>query len=131
MHSKVCFPTIANVRQMSDAARMNEDNITWLSQWYLSQCDNDWEHSHGVEIGTLDNPGWEVKVALTDTTLEGRSFDKVEHGTIAQGLGAWKRTGSWWTAEVKDNAFQASCGPLDLSAVIGLFRRWAQSAPRS
>ena len=29
--------------------------IRWLEEWYKSQCDGDWEHLFGVEIGTLDN----------------------------------------------------------------------------
>jgi hypothetical protein len=34
------------------------DEIRELQQWYLAQCDGDWEHEWGVQIGTLDNPGW-------------------------------------------------------------------------
>jgi hypothetical protein len=38
------------------------DDVTWLTQWYLAQCNEDWEHSYGVAIGTLDNPGWSLEV---------------------------------------------------------------------
>jgi hypothetical protein len=53
---------------------MSDDSLRWLMQWYVGQCDNDWEHTYGVEIGTLDNPGWSLKVDLRETALEGRSF---------------------------------------------------------
>ena len=86
-----------------------------------------WEHSYGVEIGTLDNPGWTLKVDLRDTALEGRPFTRVMHGQPAQDLDEWRRAGSWWLAEVKDGTFQASCGPLDLSSVIAVFREWAEA----
>jgi Immunity protein 53 len=33
-----------------------------LQVWYLAQCDGDWEHRHGVTIGTLDNPGWSLRI---------------------------------------------------------------------
>ena len=104
-----------------------EDPLAWLMAWYLRQCDNDWEHSYGVEIGTLDNPGWSLKVELTDTPLNGRKFARVAHGEPADDLDEWRRVGSWWVAEVKDGAFQAACGPLDLSAVISVFREWAEA----
>ena len=105
---------------------MSADNFSWLSQWYLSQCDDDWEHSYGVKIDTLDNPGWSLRIDLTDTLLAERVFDPVTYGEPADDLEEWHRTGSWWVASVHGSAFEASCGPLDLSAAIGVFRQWAE-----
>jgi hypothetical protein len=34
------------------------DALAWLMQWYLAQCNQDWEHEFGITIATLDNPGW-------------------------------------------------------------------------
>ena len=116
---------------MADATPMSDDSLHWLMQWYLGQCDDDWEHSYGVEIGTLDNPGWTLKVNLTETTLDGRAFTKVMHGEPAHSLEEWQRTGSWWVADVKDGIFEAACGPLDLPAVVGLFRKWAEKNPQA
>lgn len=39
------------------------DQINALQSWYLSQCNDVWEHSHGIEITNIDNPGWEVRVS--------------------------------------------------------------------
>ncbi len=36
---------------------MNNDNLAWLLNWFYKQCEGDWEHENGVEIGTIDNPG--------------------------------------------------------------------------
>ncbi|KQS48479.1 immunity 53 family protein [Sphingomonas sp. Leaf198] len=105
---------------------MKDDNLGWLNEWYLAQCDSDWEHSYGVKIDTLDNPGWSLKIELTDTALEGRAFERVTYGEISDELEEWQHKGSWWVAVVKDNAFEVSCGPLDLSAAIGVFRRWVE-----
>ncbi|MCA8031459.1 MULTISPECIES: Imm53 family immunity protein [Burkholderia] len=38
------------------------DLIDALQHWYTSQCDDVWEHSYGVKISTIDNPGWEVRI---------------------------------------------------------------------
>jgi Immunity protein 53 len=35
-----------------------------LEKWYRARCNGDWEHQWGVEIGTLDNPGWRVHIDL-------------------------------------------------------------------
>lgn len=105
---------------------MSADNLLWLSQWCLSQCNNDWEHSFGVKIDTIDNPGWSLKIDLTDTQMEGRTFERVVHGEPSGDLEEWRRTGSWWVARVEGDAFHVACGPLDLSAAIGVFRRWVE-----
>ena len=106
---------------------MSDDSIVWLMQWYLDQCDDDWEHSYGIDIGNLDNPGWTLKIDLRDTKLMGRSFAKVEHGEPADDLEEWKKTGSWWIAEVKGDRFEGVCGPLDLPALINAFRTWVEA----
>ena len=38
------------------------DLLKALQQWYQSKCDGTWEHMYGVEIDTLDNPGWTVSL---------------------------------------------------------------------
>jgi hypothetical protein len=43
------------------------DTINWLQDWYKQNCDGDWEHSYGINIYTVDNPGWSVNIELTDT----------------------------------------------------------------
>ena len=41
-----------------------------LQQWYARECNGDWEHSFGIKIETLDNPGWLVTIDLTETYWE-------------------------------------------------------------
>ena len=38
-----------------------------LEQWYLRQCDGEWEHGFGVEISTIDKPGWSANIDLHNT----------------------------------------------------------------
>lgn len=38
-----------------------------LERWYASQCNGEWEHSYGVWIDSLDNPGWQVRISLRET----------------------------------------------------------------
>jgi hypothetical protein len=106
---------------------MTDDSIAWQMQWYLSQCDGDWEHSYGVKIDNVDNPGWTLTVDLRDTSLEHRPFARIEHGEPAEDLEEWRRTGSRWVADVKGNCLDGASGPLDLPALTNLFRNWAEA----
>ena len=119
---------VADVRQFSDDRFMSDDNLSWLASWYLAECNDDWEHSYGVKIDTLDNPGWTLKIDLKETNLGGVIFEKVSAGEPAGDLEEWRRLGSWWVAEVNGTVFEAACGPLDLGRVIGVFRLWAEQA---
>jgi hypothetical protein len=38
-------------------ARVMEDVLTQIEQWYKSNCNGLWEHQFGLRIETLDNPG--------------------------------------------------------------------------
>ena len=46
---------------------MSRDVLGQFQAWYLERCNDEWEHSYGVNITTLDNPGWTVDVDLADT----------------------------------------------------------------
>jgi hypothetical protein len=103
------------------------DELSWLMNWYVAQCDGDWEHRFGLEIGTLDNPGWSLAIDLAGTPWERRSFDPVSHNLTeeerAEGPIGDKH---WWAASIEDSTFKAFGGPRDLPAMIGLFREWVQ-----
>jgi hypothetical protein len=97
---------------------MAEDTLNWLIDWYAHHCDGEWEHSHGVRIGTLDNPGWSLKIDLTATELETVPFVEVRHN--------YDDDISWWTCFLRDKTFHAACGARDLTSVLGVFRAWAE-----
>jgi hypothetical protein len=90
-----------------------------LSQWFASETDGDWEHTHGIEIGTLDDPGWTVSIALTDTRLSGRPFPEVgDLGPLTD----------WMHCRVDGETWRASCGPFMLERAIRVFLNWAHAA---
>lgn len=94
------------------------DALTWLQGWYATQCDGEWEHSFGVTVDTLDNPGWSLRIDLRDTALDGREFPARE---------VHRSDHDWFAVRVTGNQFEAACGPLNLSEAIHEFRAWATS----
>lgn len=96
---------------------MNE-HIRFIQDWYKSQCDGFWEHSYGVTIDTLDNPGWKVKIDLYETDLEDFTFKKVE---------VERSENDWFHCKVTDNTFQGFGGPLNLEEILGIFYNFVES----
>ncbi|HET6762616.1 MAG TPA: immunity 53 family protein [Longimicrobiaceae bacterium] len=94
------------------------DLLDALQQWYDRQTDGDWEHSWGVKIGTLDNPGWSVKVNLEGTDLEDRPFAEVAELEPER---------EWIHCRVVDCRFEGFGGPLMLDRILRGFVDWAMS----
>lgn len=44
--------------------------LKWLEQWYLSNCNGDWEHCFGLRIKYTTNQGWNVSIELDETDAE-------------------------------------------------------------
>jgi hypothetical protein len=93
----------------------NMNMIEWLRNWYESNCDGDWEHSYGINIGTLDNPGWAVDIDLIDTNLEEIQFDKIQ---------IYANESNWIHCCVVDGVFKG-CGSTDkLEEILKIFSEW-------
>jgi hypothetical protein len=88
------------------------DALYLLQRWYLTQCDDEWEHAYGVTISTIDNPGWSLRVELADTDLAHLVLD-------------WSRVErsehDWVHWRVHEAAFEAACGPTNLNEAILAF----------
>lgn len=92
------------------------DELAWLQAWFVQQCDGDWKHEFGIDIKTLDNPGWSVDIALQNTDLDGLGFSPV----VIE-----RSETDWVHCKVREGKFQGSGGPGNLGELIGIFRRWA------
>lgn len=92
--------------------------LTWLENWYLSNCDGDWEHDYGISIQTLDNPGWIIKIKIVDTKLEARFFQKVN---------IERSESDWLYCSVEKGIFRGAGGPRNLQEILTLFYRWASA----
>ena len=95
---------------------MSDDPLHYLEQWYRRQCDGDWEHSYGVELGTLDNPGWKLRIDLVGTDCEGRQVPRTK---------ADRSDDDWchvWSDGVR---FEAAAGSANLSEMLSAFRSFS------
>jgi hypothetical protein len=88
--------------------------LEWLQEWYLSQCNGRWEHSYGIRIDTLDNPGWSVFINLKETTASNVTMPPYEHD-----LG----DDDWMFCKVVDETFVGYGDPKKLILIMELFRK--------
>lgn len=97
------------------------DSIQRLQQWFLARCDGEWEHSYGIKIETLDNPGWQVEVDLAGTEwAEVKLARRVEERAPAD----------WIHVEVAANKFTGAGGPENLGEIIQAFFKAVESKDR-
>jgi hypothetical protein len=94
------------------------DGLEFLVRWYRTQCDGDWEHQYGVSIESLDNPGWLLRVDISQTPLAGTTLARVRTD---------RSETDWVQCTCDGVTFQAACGPGNLEEALDAFRRFAES----
>ena len=97
----------------------NTNTLARLQDWYLAMTNGDWEHTYGIDIGNIDNPGWTFKVELVDTPLYEVAFEKFVVQREAKD--------NWLHCEVKDGNFKGAGGPLNLEELMVVFLDWAET----
>ena len=92
-----------------------------LSEWYVAQCDGDWEHGSGLKISTLDNPGFAVNIDLQDTILESRPYPEMKD--------LYETNDQWMICRRTDRTFEGRGAPSRLEDILKEFLRWAEAMP--
>ncbi len=102
------------------------DELTDLQNWYLAQCDGEWEHDRGVSITSCDNPGWWIKVDLRGTRVENASFQLIQEGDPDP----VDPKGDWLRCYIENQVFNGAGDPQKLQRILRIFLNWAkQSEP--
>jgi len=76
--------------------------IKWLEDWYSAQCDGDWEHTYGIQIKSIDTPGWSIQINLLDTYLKHKEFQEIKVD---------RTENDWFYCKVIEGMFIAAGGP--------------------
>ncbi|WP_396127298.1 immunity 53 family protein [Acidicapsa acidisoli] len=92
------------------------DSLAWLQNWYTEQCDGDWEHANGVQIDTLDNPGWSVNINLQDT----RYSEVLNAVIVDENVG----DSDWIVCRIVDGKSEGRGDSQKLLVIVQRFRSW-------
>lgn len=96
---------------------MGNNILKWLEEWYKNNCNGDWEHSYGITIETLDNPGWEIRIDLKGTMLE---KEKKEYALTEN------NDKDWFGFKVENAQFIATGDPNKLLFLIEKFKQFVE-----
>ncbi len=94
------------------------NTINWLNNWILYNCDSDWEHTYGIKIQTLDNPGWSVKIDIEETPMMNVEFENIEIENDDD---------DWIHCKVEDNIFYGYGDLQKLENILLIFRNWVEN----
>ena len=97
--------------------KKTQGTLSRLQNWYLSQCNGDWEHLCGIKIGNIDNPGWTIEVDILETNLFDKEFNELNIQRNEEH--------DWIQCKVKSHKFEGACGPKNLEEMINIFLNWA------
>ncbi|EKO89363.1 hypothetical protein LEP1GSC151_2151 [Leptospira interrogans serovar Grippotyphosa str. LT2186] len=97
-----------------------ETKFSWLMKWFQSQCDGDWEHENGIAINTNGDRGWQIKIEVNFTELDGV---EVAH-TLNQ-----KGEDDRYSFSLKDGKFLAEGDSKKLPIILEKFKEiWTINA---
>jgi hypothetical protein len=98
------------------------DLLEWLQHIYADDLSSgSWEHEHGIDISTLDNPGWYFKFDLRDTVFEDFPFDAI----IVE-----VDDNNWYECKFENNVFIGMGGAKNLINILVIFKEWYQQAEK-
>jgi hypothetical protein len=92
------------------------DGLGALQAWFAAHCDGNWEQEYGVTIQTVEEPGWELRVDLVGTRLEGTALPRQ----------AVARAEDWCEMWCDGFTFYAVGGPHDLDELLASFVSFAE-----
>jgi hypothetical protein len=93
--------------------------INWLQNWYEKECDGDWEHGYGVEIKTIDNPGWKVKINISKYFDDNYSLNIIQDETSAK---------DWYSYKIENSFFYGYSDPNKLFFLLEKFKEIIETA---
>src|SRR6476660_6750121 len=100
-------------------------SLEWLQQWYFRQCNDTWEHHHGINIQSLDNPGWLVKINLAGTPLASLAMPEIGDVSLVNHRGT-SGDHNWINCKVENGVFTGAGGPFPLMQICAVFEDWVK-----
>ena len=73
--------------------------LSSLQTWYAQQCNGKWEHHSGVNVTTLDNPGWSMTIDIDGTSLDRSQFVRRSES---------RSESDWYACRVENGQFLAA-----------------------
>lgn len=92
---------------------MQIEVLEWIQNWFKDNCDGEWEKSEVIQITTIDNPGWEVEIDISNTSIANTTINWILNENDKQ---------DWYGVKIEDQKFTAAGDPEKLIFLLGLFK---------
>lgn len=87
--------------------------LDWIQDWFKTNCDGHWEKSEVIQITTLDNPGWEIEIDISKTSIASMHLKWILNENGKQ---------DWYGVKIENQKFTAAGDSGKLTFLLGLFR---------
>jgi len=87
--------------------------LDWIQNWFKDNCDGNWEKDQVIQITTLDNPGWEVEIDISNTSIADIKINRILNESSPQ---------DWYGVKIENQKFNASGDSGKLKFLLGLFK---------
>jgi hypothetical protein len=87
--------------------------LDWIQNWFKTNCDGEWEHREVIQITTLDNPGWEIEIDISKTSIANMDLKWILNENGRQ---------DWHGVKIENQKFTAAGDSGKLIFILGLFR---------
>lgn len=113
------FLSFVNEIKNEDFDPQEISGLQFLQEWYFMHCDGDWEHCYGVELKTIDPPGWELEIQLIGTELENYEFEEIKEE---------RSPSDHFHCFIEDetSTFRGYGGLCNTEEMLTIFQKWAE-----
>lgn len=87
--------------------------LEWIQNWFKANCNGEWEHGGGIQIITIDNPGWEVEIDISNTSVANMNLSWILNENSKH---------DWYGVKIEDQKFFAAGDSGKLIFLLGLFK---------
>ena len=87
--------------------------LEWIQNWFKDNCDGVWENREVIQITTLDNPGWEIEIDISNTSLANTTINWILNENGKQ---------DWYGVKIENQKFSAAGDSGKLKFLLGLFK---------
>lgn len=89
------------------------DILDWIQNWFRDSCDGEWEDGEVIQITTLDTPGWEVEIDISNTSIANLNVSWILNQKSKQ---------DWYGVKIENQKFFAAGDAGKLGFLLGLFK---------
>ena len=89
------------------------ETIKWIENWFKNNCDGTWEKGFGIQITSTNNPGWELEIDLSNTSLANITIDWILNE---------KSSEDWYGVKIDNQKFSATGDAGKLNFLFEIFK---------